>query len=55
MQCSIFCEAKEVLSILGPNAFFLLPEGKEPSFSVQVSCIEGCEEEARAVSKEWWY
>ena len=43
----IFREAKDVISILGPNAVFLPPEDKEPSVPVRVSCIEGCEEGAR--------
>ena len=38
--------------MLGLNAVFLLPEGKEPRVAVRVNCVEGGEERARAVPKK---
>ena len=38
--------------MLGLNTVLFLPEGKEPSVPVRVSCIEGGEERARAISKK---
>ena len=52
MQCTIFREANDIISILGLNAVFLLPEGKEPSVPVRVSHMEGCEEGAMAFLKK---
>jgi hypothetical protein len=52
MQCTIFREANDIISILGLNAVFLLPEGKEPSVPVRVSHMEGCEVGARAFLKK---